>query len=765
MLMNISHFVRTHRLVSLVLLCLISTPALSLLTVALAQTPTVTPSPIVLREGGKVSQVIEAKNAAGADVSPTLKSFTTAGVVEYEPETKTFKLVKVGTTTAKLEFKEGENVIALPDIEITVLPKIENYVISYGGTSFKHTDLIKIGQGVTWKDVKVTATNADGDPVEKVTATIKTGGDKLGISSGESPYTLTGRATGTATLTVKAPDDAGQEFKVEILAPIARASVKLPNVSLAERSTKTYTPEIRTTAGLPVEVGDQAYGVRIDFTPNDYLKLKDATTLQAQSIDVGPSRRIPAHLQLPRVATTDGTMIDIPPAETTFDVLVVATGAYMQFEPPTQPLLPGGSARIEAYFRDRSGARDESYHVTDWKVASQYEKYVALAKEGNVVTVIRLDDVLEDEDEAEETEQTAAENRRRAAGARGTQTQAAKRAATERARRLRRARRPSVIPILAEARSTANPDLTIHGTAYVQLREITKFQPLSVKLNVMDDTTAKDLYGGVAASEYYILMVRLFNDLRDDETKRYTGASIIVYSGSVEVAVNLEKQYDEKSKSIKKKSGNSSSTPNSKDSYVADGKWYELDPVADLHDAFADTSYTTKNPSPDETALPFGSDPVCEDTITYRPLMFEMVVNTADRREGRSLRSKVFDTLELVGLGTSFSSAIRFPRPGRDLPIISDRFTNLLVPGLEKLFPSLQEQHRQNIVSQVMKPLEEVPFGSDVTRVLFIPKRPLRGIMPDHKVRISQICPYYFKIKVAIVDKTGQSTVEQGVRR
>jgi hypothetical protein len=187
--------------------------------------------------------------------------------------------------------------------------------------------------------------------------------------------------------------------------------------------------------------------------------------------------------------------------------------------------------------------------------------------------------------------------------------------------------------------------------------------------------------------------------------------------------------------------------------------------VADIQSAIGDFNYKWKEPSKEETALNFGEDPVCEDTITYRPLMFEMVVNTVDRREGRSVRSQVFNALELVGIGASFSSAIRFPRPGRDLPIVTDRFTNLLVPGLEKIFPSLKEQHRQNIVSQLMKPIEEVPFGSDITRVLFIPKRGMRGVVPNHKVRISQICPYYFKIKVAVVDKTGQTVVEQGTRR
>ena len=76
-----------------------------------------------------------------------------------------------------------------------------------------------------------------------------------------------------------------------------------------------------------------------------------------------------------------------------------------------------------------------------------------------------------------------------------------------------------------------------------------------------------------------------------------------------------------------------------------------------------------------------------------------------------------------------------------------------MIPGLEKLFPNLKELHRQNIVSQAMKPIEEIPFGSDITRVIFVPKKSIEGLIIGHKSRISQICPFYFKVKVAIVTK------------
>lgn len=61
-----------------------------------------------------------------------------------------------------------------------------------------------------------------------------------------------------------------------------------------------------------------------------------------------------------------------------------------------------------------------------------------------------------------------------------------------------------------------------------------------------------------------------------------------------------------------------------------------------------------------------------------------------------------------------------------------------------------------------MKEIEEIPFGSDITRVIFIPKKPMRGIIKGHETRISEVCPHYFKIEVAIIRKGAGGVVEQG---
>ena len=148
--------------------------------------------------------------------------------------------------------------------------------------------------------------------------------------------------------------------------------------------------------------------------------------------------------------------------------------------------------------------------------------------------------------------------------------------------------------------------------------------------------------------------------------------------------------------------------------------------------------------------------------ITYRPLTFEMIVNTVDRRDERSFRSRVFQGLNAFGTAFSFVTAIAQPGPNSDLPIGLEKYSNLFIPGLEKLWPSLKESHRQNIVSQTMKPIEEVPFGSDIYRVLFFPKKSLRGMLAGNLLRISQICPHFFKVEVAVIEKGNKTTVTQG---
>ena len=136
-----------------------------------------------------------------------------------------------------------------------------------------------------------------------------------------------------------------------------------------------------------------------------------------------------------------------------------------------------------------------------------------------------------------------------------------------------------------------------------------------------------------------------------------------------------------------------------------------------------------------------------------------MIVNSSDPRYERSRRARTFNVLNGIGTLASFITSIAVPGPSSDIPIALEKYSNLFIPGLQKLLPDLRNTQRQNIVSMSMKPIEEIPFGSDITRVLFFPKGAFRGVLSDHETRISEICPYLFEIEVAILDKGGRQRV------
>lgn len=190
---------------------------------------------------------------------------------------------------------------------------------------------------------------------------------------------------------------------------------------------------------------------------------------------------------------------------------------------------------------------------------------------------------------------------------------------------------------------------------------------------------------------------------------------------------------------------------------INDGKWYPAS-RDDLINIAQQEAYLSDDDD-DSSVSAKDNEPNCVDTITYRPYTFEMMVNTVDRREERTWRSRIFKILKGAAFGASAAISVAVPADGSDLPLGIEKFGNVLIPGLEELYPNLKEQHRQNIVSQAMKPIEEIPFGSDITRVIFIPKKSIRGLIRAHKARISLVCPFYFKVKVAVITKGGDVTL------
>ena len=142
--------------------------------------------------------------------------------------------------------------------------------------------------------------------------------------------------------------------------------------------------------------------------------------------------------------------------------------------------------------------------------------------------------------------------------------------------------------------------------------------------------------------------------------------------------------------------------------------------------------------------------------LRYRPYTYQMMLNTVDARDTKTARSRIFQLVDSGAELAAFATTTKLWRG--QAPSLVASITGLLIPTFERQFPSMKETERQNFLSMTMQPLEEVPFGSDVSRVLFFPKNAFHGILPGYKVRISAIDTSYFNITVAIVDKKKTTT-------
>lgn len=679
-------------------------------------TLTITPSDIKLRVGGK--KAITLKDAAGNPLTDATKiTVTKSDIVTYDADKKTFSAQKSGSTTLDVVYTATPELKG--QVKITVEPALGDIVIKSGpdgSNTYARDGRIKISQGAVWP-MKVVATDTGDKPISIAKVTGSNG--KVSLASDQADNKLTATTIGESGVKVEIEGLEPIEFKIDVIEPVA--TIETRSMSVEEGAEpKPLELTIKGTRGTTISLSEPGRIFNYAVAPNhSFIKVENGK-VKVDRITTGRTEKVKVTVTTPQGIDAAGAADDV---SATLDLEVVAKGGYIEFQPRTQPLLPGGTATIRATIRERDSSPSYNKRIVDWVVeGSTASKYVELSKEGNTVTVIR-----KDPSEIEESATPGANQKV-----------------------------PSVIAIKAIAQDNSGTGPTIEAKAFVQLSQVTKFMPMKVKLNVMDYRTASDLYGKVTADEYYVLLVRLFNDLMDEKTNEYTGDSILAYSGSIEVAVQLQKQFD-------KGSNTAVLTPNPNPApspAPSDGKWYPLT-SADLNGIAYAYNGPTLSPTPD---LKPDEEPTCKGTITYRPLTFEMMVNTVDRRDERSFRARTFQLLSFVGTAVSFGTAVAVPGPSSDLPLGLEKYSNLLVPGMEKLFPSLKEQQRQNVVSQTMKPIEEIPFGADVTRVLFLPKKSFRGMLEGHKVRISQICPYYFKARVAIIKKGSQTEVEQGTR-
>jgi hypothetical protein len=367
-------------------------------------------------------------------------------------------------------------------------------------------------------------------------------------------------------------------------------------------------------------------------------------------------------------------------------------------------------------------------------------------------------------------------------------------------------------------------------------RNVVDFRPIKVRIDMLDERTAKDLFGGRAEAEYHIAKIRIVNDLNVSQGGG-AGNSVLFFSDALEVRVALEKKgtknaiggwspvdeediyYINNWKTCKNESmqasydrtlieeGLSRCTLDYRDANRNCEKEHrgDLDAINRCKERAQDTldrceinverdvrtgacdgdldclnrvrfcellsvgeksneksrrqSLNIQQNEPEQRKFPSGLTNLRSGQwIPFRPFIYQVVANTHDRRADRSLRSRIFLGANILGSGLSFFTSFLVPGPQSDLPLFLDKYQNFAIPTFEKLFPSLREVQRQNIISEILPPIVEVPFGSDVSKYVFFPKKDIEGVLPNQKVRITSISSYNISVKVGVVQKT---TVQQ----
>lgn len=288
--------------------------------------------------------------------------------------------------------------------------------------------------------------------------------------------------------------------------------------------------------------------------------------------------------------------------------------------------------------------------------------------------------------------------------------------------------------------------------------QVVDFKPIDVRIDLLDRRTGKDLFGGPAAKEYHIAKIRIVNDLN----KYYGGgpaSSILFFSDALEVKVALEKFPLD----INKRKGiapkwepiskadiqyiNNWRCSNSNNVNPSNATFQQPRPVSDNNEQLE------KEIEKEKFDFCLNSHEGYYQIIPFRPFQYQITANTHDRRSDRSVRSMIFLGANLAGVGASFITSIAIPGASSDIPLGLEKYKNLLLPSMERLFPSMREVQRQNIISEVLPPLVEIPFGSDVSKYVFFPKREIYGVLPNYKVRIVSISSYKIKTRVALLQK------------
>ncbi len=725
-------------------------------------TPTLTasPNPIILKVGDDATEV-----------KFKLSDETNAADVHCTPAESTKSIVKIASVSAPQTMitlkaaKATNDAITIPcdnsngKVEVVVTkikPEVENATLTIADLSttspLKNVKLVE-GQTLIIKvDPTVTLDELDNA--------------FLSLKFVDGAYRLTGKGKSDVDVKLLAKSSG-----INIPINGGRADDGIP-VAVAGISVQ---PVLDITRGGQVTIeGD---GKTVSFDPSNFVPTVHLTYRSNRTDFAINGSQITA---LPTVTSTEATTSQLRPQVTissdhgtyasdqtknNFVVNLVTTAHKIQITPLSDPAvyLNGGNLLLNAQVYGDDGRPASPQPTVNWKIADADKQFINVPGSGGTIFVTALKTPTD-------TDKT--------------------------------------IKITASVDGFAD---TINDFVSIFVRgkrNVVDFKPVKVRIDMLDQRTAADLFGRVASNDYHISKIRIVNDLASN-IGGGAASSIIFFSDALEVRVELEKKLakggdwakltsndiyyinnwtDCNEEEAKIKANEDTDAGNLGCDLIAKEQNSECeleaaDPSKASNDRLCKAKTETdrfvcqrkvkfevakgscgddidcvnhfnfcklnsKNVSNDPDQAPRNAQ-----WIPFRPFVYQVVANTHDARDARSIRSMIFLGANIAGSGLSFLTSILKVPQRTNLPAGLDKYQNLLLPAMAKLFPSLSEVQRQNIVSDVLPPLVEVPFGQDVSKYVFFPKKQIAGILPGHYVRIVSISSYNISVRVGIVQK------------
>lgn len=248
--------------------------------------------------------------------------------------------------------------------------------------------------------------------------------------------------------------------------------------------------------------------------------------------------------------------------------------------------------------------------------------------------------------------------------------------------------------------------------------------------------TVKQNFGDEINRDYYCYEVTLNNVLGTNDDPSFNNKAILAFSDSIITHVNLVKRYVGKGPDPTGASQGWSVVTNS------DFANYGVRPDPTITD-----DPLSKGNEP--------SKPNDPHVFLWQPYRQELLTGGEEARNANSSRNRLFNAVQIFATLLSFTTSTNLLRGSA--PNVLDKFTNLLVPGIENRIPDLQPTQRQNLLNDIMQPVETIGFNRPLTKTVFFPKGSLPGYLVNYETRISTVIRSYFSVNVAVVEEVNNS--------